>query len=99
MRARLPATSKVSTKQREAIKELVAEELKKQREDTTRRIMKMYCATLNEQFGFGKDRLYKLVGKVLEMLQEHEDDEIFWVKMDRKLHQVGLDFKDEEWEL
>ena len=99
MKARIPAKSMVSTKQKKYIRECVAAELEKGKQDTTRRIMKMYCAVLNEQFGFGKKRIYKLVTKVLEMLNEHADDEIFWARMDRKMHQIGLDFQDEEWEL
>lgn len=99
MKARIPAANRVSTKQKAAIREVVAAELEKGKQDTTRRIMKMYCAVLNEQFGFGQQRLFKLVAKVLEMLNEHADDEIFWARMDRKLHQIGMDFQDEEWEL
>lgn len=99
MKARIPAANKVSAKQREAIRELVAAELEKEKQGTTRRIMKMYCAALNEQFGFGQQRLFRLVNAVLEMLNEHADDEIFWARLDRKLHQIGMDFQDEEWEL
>lgn len=61
MRARIPSEAKVSYKTRQIIRELVSKEHEKQKQDTTRRIMKIFCATLNEEFGFGKERLYKLV--------------------------------------
>lgn len=99
MKARIPAANKVSAKTKEAIRELVAAELEKEKQATTRRIMKMYCAALNEQFGFGQQRLFRLVNATLEMINEHADDEIFWARLDRKLHQIGMDFQDEEWEL
>lgn len=99
MRARIPAESKVSNKTRMVIRELVAKEHEKAKHDTTRRIMKIFCVTLNDAFGFGKGRLSLLVNKVYEITNEHADDEIFWARVDRKLHQIGMDFQDEEWEL
>lgn len=99
MRAIIPAERMVSSKQKKRIKELVTKEHERHKHETTRKIMKMFCVILNDKFGFGKARLYKVICEVLEMTNEHADDEIFWARMDRKLHQIGMDFQDEEWEL
>ncbi len=96
MRARLNASAITSKQKKDAIRQLVNEELKKGQKDNTRRIMKMFCVSLNEEFGFGHDRLMRLVGKVVAMIHEHSDDEIFWAKVDRLLNQIGMGFEDEE---
>lgn len=96
MRARLNASQITTKQQKQAIRELVENELKKGQRDNTRRIMKMFCVSLNEEFGFGQSRLTRLVGKVVSMIDEHSDDEIFWAKVDRLLNQIGMGFQDEE---
>lgn len=78
-------------------------EIEKQRqaqnEEFTRRTMKTFCVALNQEFGFGKDRLMRLISKVLEIGKEREQDEVFWAHIDRYvIEHIGLEFEREDYE-
>ena len=44
----------------------------------------------------GKERLMRLINRISEVSAEHENDEIYWVHVDRCIEQLGLEFSKEE---
>lgn len=50
-------------------------------------------------FGFGGQRLAKLIMAVLELIEKSKTDEVFWYHTDRELKQIGLDFPNEDYEV
>ena len=90
---------KLNNKIQKKIKEEVRAEYDKQGQDLARRHIKLMCVVLNEQFGFGKERLLKLVRAYGELGEERKEDEIFWSHIDRYLERIGLDFPKEDYEI
>lgn len=90
--------NKVSKNFRKEIRANVEEHFKAQSQDMTRRHFKLFCVALNQEFGFGKDRLMKLISKVEEISTEREQDEVFWSHVDNYCKHIGLDFPDEDYE-
>lgn len=88
---------KLDNKIQQQIKAEVKSEYDRKGQDLTRRHIKLMCIALNEHFGFGKDRLLKLVEKYGELGAERKDDEIFWTHIDRQLDKIGLGFPAEDY--
>ena len=61
-----------------------------------RRYMKLTCVALNERFGFGKGRLGDLLQEVTQLSVLADTDEEYWTHVDRRIHQLGLDFERED---
>lgn len=100
MKAYIRPINKVTNKQREAIRQVTAEQLKNDRQDLMRRLFKVFCISLNSQYGFGRDRLYKVISMVQELANERADDEVFWFHVDRKvIDEIGMDFSREDYDL
>ena len=95
MKARIP---RVNKKQMTAIKSYVGEELAKQEKDRTRRMIKLFCVALHQEFGFGLQRCLKGLEKFNEFGGEREQDEVFWTHIDRVIEQIGLTFPKEDYE-
>lgn len=89
MQARIPPGNRLSRKQKTVIRDYVEE----QERDSTRRILKLMCVVLNEEYGFGATRLPNVIRKLGELSQT--DDEIFWYHVDRKMEQLGIPFDKE----
>ena len=94
----MKARTKLNNKIQKQIKEEVKAEYDRQGQDLSRRHIKLMCVALNENFGFGKDRLLKLVQAYGDLGAERKDDEIFWYHIDRRLERIGLDFPKENYE-
>lgn len=95
----MKARTKLNNQIQKKIKEEVKAEYDKQGQELARRHIKLMCVVLNEQFGFGKERLLKLVRAYGELGEERKEDEIFWSHIDRYLEQIGLDFPKEDYEI
>ena len=95
MKARMKLDNKIQKK----IKEEVRAEYDRKGQDLARRHIKLMCVVLNEQFGFGKERLLKLVRAYGDLGEERKEDEVFWSHIDRHLEQIGLDFPKEDYEI
>lgn len=95
MKARMKLNNKIQKK----IKEEVRAEYDRQGQDLTRRHIKLMCVALNEHFGFGKNRLMKLIQAYGDLGEERKEDEVFWSHIDRYLEQIGLDFPKEDYEV
>lgn len=95
----MKARVSIDKKTRQRINDEVKAEFDRQGQELSRRHIKLFCVALNEQFGFGKDRLLKLVQAYGDLGAERKDDEIFWSHIDRYLERIGLDFPKEDYEV
>lgn len=95
MKARIPLNRKLKRQ----IDESVKEEYQKQGQDMTRRIFKLFCVSLHNKFGFGSERLSRLLFEVTEQTQKSKTDEVYWYHIDRELKQIGLEFENENYEV
>ena len=85
-------------KQKAAIRETVAEELRRQEQDNIRRIFKLLCASLHEEYGFGKVRCMRIIDRINKTAAAHEKDEVYWHHIDTLMEQLGIDFAKEDYE-
>ena len=76
----------------------VAEWLRKNEAALTRRILKVVCVSLNNEFGFGAERLSKLVKQVNKTTDEWHENPCFWTMIDRRLEQIGIPFECENYD-
>ena len=97
MKVHFPPQAVLSPQQLKACdeycKKYISDNLAKEQKDVTRRILKLTCIALNQQFGFGgKSRLAEYIKSVNALCAEAESDEIFWFHVDTALAQIGMDF-------
>lgn len=59
--------------------------LKEYVEGIADRTLKMVCITLVNEFGFGQDRLAKLLSKTSELGEELSENPYLWVRIDEQL--------------
>lgn len=86
---------RISKKQKDIIKN----ELRSQQNDLSRRLLKLFCCALHDEFEFGKDRCQRLIAKVNDLAAKHYDDEVFWYHIDRELiDYMGINFPRENYE-
>lgn len=77
----------------------IAQEIaKKSEQDYMRRILKVICYVLHTDFGFGVQRLVKVINTANDTLADMPDNEVLWDSIDRKLRDVGLEFENEDYE-
>lgn len=98
MRARINPARSVTKKQKAAVKEYIQQELRQQQKGSTRRIFKLFCVALHEEYGFGKKRLSNVLHNVTKVCEEKRDDPVFWTHIDRAIEQIGLEFPQEDYE-
>lgn len=97
MKARIPG--RVTKRQEGVIREKVRDEYQRQGAEMSRRIFKLFCVALNKEFGFGKNRLSKLMSEISALSNEKQHDEVFWSHMDKVIiEQIGIDFPREDYE-
>lgn len=100
MKCRIPLVNRKMQKEIDAhAKERVAEHYEKQGEEITRRNFKLFCLALHNDFGFGGQRLAKLIMAVSKLIEKSKTDEVFWYHTDRELKAIGLDFPNEDYEV
>ena len=99
MRARIKPGNTLTNKQRDDLAKYihieVEKHLKTERDAATRRMFKLMAISLNGLYEFGAGRTSRLIADISERLEA--DDPVFWAHVDRRLHQIGLEFKDEDW--
>lgn len=98
MRARLSLTHKLTKQQQSDIKEFCSQEMRRQEKEHTRRMIKIFCIALHEQFGFGTERCLKVLAAIDKLSDIRNQDEVFWYHIDRELNAMGLDFEPEDYE-
>ena len=98
MRARMKPANILSKDQKTAIHEYAKEAFTKQAQDNVRRLFKLMCLSLHEEFGFGKDRCTRLIGRINDLAEEHEHDEVYWHHVDSVMKDIGVDFAKENYD-
>lgn len=98
MQARIRPADRLSKEQRAAMQAYARAEFVKQAQDNVRRLFKLMCLSLHEEFGFGKDRCTRLIGRINALAAEHERDEVYWQHVDSVMRGLGVDFIAENYE-
>lgn len=98
MRARIKPADILSKEQKTAIREYAKEAFTKQAQDNVRRLFKLMCLSLHEEFGFGKDRCTRLIGRINALAEEHEHDEVYWNHVDSVMQDIGVDLAKENYD-
>jgi hypothetical protein len=98
MRARIKAFDRATNRQKKMARELVQEEMRKQAQGNVRRVFKLLCLSLNEEYGFGKKRLGYILARISENASLHDHDEVFWTHVDQRMEQIGMEFTHEDYE-
>lgn len=57
------------------------------------------CLALHEEFGWGHERLLRLIGTINALAEEHETDEVYWTHVDRVMDQLGMAFAKEDYDI
>lgn len=100
MKSRLPINAILTPKQLEEVKafahEIAQEEFERLNKQATRRIFQLLAVSLNEMFGFGKDRITRLFGQLDGLMGIHQKDTEFWEHITRRCRQIGVEFSDKE---
>lgn len=96
MKARIPM--QFTNKQKAAIRENVAQELRRQEQGNIRRVFKLLCASLHEEYGFGKIRCMRIIDRINKTAAEHEQDEVYWHHIDTLMEQLGIAFEREDYD-
>lgn len=97
MRARIRPADKLSKEQRAAMQDYAKAEFVKQAQDNVRRVFKLLCLSLHEEFGFGKDRCTRLIQRINALAKEHEQDEVYWTHVDSVMQDIGVEFEPENY--
>lgn len=80
------------------MKARIIENSSRQELDRMRRWYKLLCAALNQSFGFGAQRLDRLMDEINLLSDEKKDDPVFWEHVDTLLiDQVGMAFDRENY--
>ena len=87
-----------SKAEKERLRVEIGKELRKQSGNLTRRLFKLFCLALNQEYGFGRQRLTKVTQTVNDLALNRETDEVFWKHVDDRMEQLGLMFKREDYE-
>lgn len=98
MKARMRANGITSKAQKRAVRELIAEEHKKQAQGNVRRLFKLFCVSLYEEYGFAAKRGGRVINQVSQLADEKKTDPVFWAHVDRLLKQIGYGFPDENYD-
>lgn len=97
MQARIKPQAMISKAQKKAIDEVLQIELDRQQGAVMRRFFKLMCVSLSEDFGFGKERLMRLVDRISTVSAEHAKDEAYWTHIDKRIQQLGMEFDAEDY--
>lgn len=88
---------KLSKEQKSAIRDYAKEQFAKQAKGSVRRVFKLLCLSLHEEFGFGKDRCTRLIQRINALAEEHEQDEVYWTHVDSVMQDIGVEFEPENY--
>ena len=97
MRARMKPADILSKDQKSAIRDYAKEQFTKQAKGSARRVFKLLCLSLHEEFGFGKDRCTRLIQRINALAEEHEQDEVYWTHVDSVMQDIGVEFEPENY--
>lgn len=99
MKARIKPKDIFSKQARKAVDEYVREEVDRAKKDELTRFLKVFFVTLNKEYKFGHDQLFKLLKEAENLMLDNQGNEILWDKIDEILiDRLGLPFDREDYE-
>ena len=94
MRSRIP----LNKDQQKVVRQTVREEFQKQGHEMARRYFKLFCVALNRDYGFGRERLKKVIGEIEKTSSQSFDDPIFWTHIDKVcIDELKMPFEREDY--
>jgi hypothetical protein len=58
----------------------------------------MMCFVLNDEYGFGRERLLKVIDGINKISELHMEDEEFWYHLDKRIiEQMDIPFEKEKY--
>lgn len=96
MKARVPVP--LNSRQKKILHEEIVREyektVKRERDNMTRRIIKVILFVLHSEFGFGIGRCAKAFNAFTKAFEESDQDEVFWEHIDRVvIDKLGIRFE------
>ena len=82
MKARIPVSKEMRKSIEQETKLVMQKEMERQREDFTRRLFKLMCYVLHEDFQFNK-RCGDVLSGITKLVEKSDTDEVFWEHIDR----------------
>lgn len=103
MKALIRPQNTMNKRQKECLAAFVEDRVKERIEEESvamsQRFFKIAFLTLNEQFGFGAKRLCDFMGRATRVMREWDGDPEFWVHVDKRIKQIGIDnMPDEDYD-
>ena len=101
---KIKAHIKPTKQQRQIAHELVTEEMERQSEQQTRRMLKLFAWALRDPIspkghGMGKVQISKYIARIDQLLESQSKSKEFWEVLDYTLiDQMGLEFEREATE-
>lgn len=102
MKVRLNPLINMSTKEKKELNEYMAQRAKKiYDEEATglvRRCYKTFAVALHQKYGFGRNRLLKLMEELSDISKLRDIDDVFWKHLDDIIiNEIKLDFEREDY--
>ena len=102
MRVRINPLINMSTKEKKELNEYMAQRAKKiYDEEATglvRRCYKTFAVALHQKYGFGRNRLIKLMDELTDISKLRNIDDVFWKHLDDIIiNEIKLDFEREDY--
>lgn len=82
----------------EEIDKYVKETVSKEEAAYIRRVIKVICYTLHNDFGFGVGRLVRLINAANDTMGKMQSNDTIWDSIDHELQYLGLEFEDENYD-
>lgn len=89
---------KPSKAQQKEINDFVSKQIAEEEAAYMRRVLKVICYVLYNDFGFGIKRLAKVINSANDTMADMKNHEVIWDSIDRKLRDIGLEFENEDYE-
>jgi hypothetical protein len=80
------------------VRQQIEDDIQKEQNKAILRTVKMTCVILNDTFGFGHKRLMQFFNEITDRGKNASDNPEGWFRVDERLHQLGMNFQDEDIE-
>ena len=98
MKARIRLQDRISNGRKADIKAYAKQVAQKENSDNARRFLKIVCVVLHNHFGFGRERLLKVMTEIGKLSNERDNDEIFWSHIDKVIiEQLNIPLQEEDY--
>lgn len=84
--------------QREEVDKYVRQIVSEEEAAYMRRVIKVICYTLHNDFGWGVGRLVRLINAANDTMGKMQSNDTIWDSIDHELQYLGLAFEDEDYD-